>query len=1292
MVQSSVSLVRPTLTLFILAVTVVALLFLRSEGDALVKDTFELDANSCAGVGCTVNEAKAAYYAGIEDGEDDWATSSAIPGPNSTNDGLADCQAAGAGAQPVFLSCNSDRTDLPTCYNSRVDTNPAIVGSAVFICDGNSGGTLQGETDIVSSFSGCSDQKTNDNRWCVKKTGVLNNPAKSDETHGYTLINRPVVCNSGPDAGETHNFILGGYERLGNEGTVFAGFVFAQEAPLTIPFGSDATLNFVDPADSTIHYRNVGDILVLLNQAGNNVTMQFSVAVDHDSNPATVPIYPAPTTATAGTGNCGSTAVINPKLSGADADNVGVLSPPWLGEFCDDVVDPTGDDTNDLVGTTNNQCKIIGNVPPGACNNVADASSQAPPCQPGGNLVPPSDFVEFALDLTGLNLDVDPCALQTVLMTSRSSDEFTADLKDVAQGQIPPTCEITVDKTGDTLSKIGDPVDYTITISNTKSTPLYKDDITDTLLGDIVLDGVDQVNPYITSNNCNDAGKNPLQPGDSCTITATRTVQQGDPDPLPNTVTAVYNSKSDFSGAAITDSDDHSVNLFQPGITIDKTGDSLSKVGDSVNYQITVTNTSSADSPNCVGTVTDPLLGINQAINVAPGSNVFISKSRTVLAGDPDPVVNTATVTCSPAGFPNVLTASDGHSVDLFQPCVSVDKTGDTLSKIGDDVNYNVTVTNCSSADSPNLILDSIIDSLKNLSGLIPAACNSLAPAASCNFSYTRTVLAGDPDPVVNTVTVHYHPAGFPNDITASDGHSVNLFQPAVDVDKTGDTLSKVGDEVDYAITLSNNSSADTPALTCTASDSLLGVVFGPAALPLGDTVLTPSRTVLAGDPDPLLNTVTLTCSPAGFPNVLQASDGHSVNLFQPGVDVEKVCDDFAKFPAPGVGSPNTDAENLNDSDDIRCTISITNLSSADSPDLVNGTVQDTLCGNLLGALNAECTPVSNTCSSTLPTGGSCEIVYDFGGEFVASTPDPIVNTVIVHYNPERFPNDITDSDTETIDVLHPNYTLTKDCLTETVPPGGSAIFKVVFANTGDTVLTVTADEDMEDVSLVNNIGSVPTGTPFTLGVGVTKTFEITLVAGQGPIIENTVNADATLPVNTGLTNVLERSATDHCDVQGGATRTPGFWQTHLDYTCHVFEDHLGGSINLGWKTLTSCEQVFGMFWANNAWDSDGDRRGRLCQARVIGSFQLLAAILNTGLDNGAVVPIDPVTGLDIITAMQNALAGNNIKEIKRIQGLLDAYNNSGDDVAIIDNDGTLAGKADPNGAKEIADYTIADC
>jgi len=98
-------------------------------------------------------------------------------------------------------------------------------------------------------------------------------------------------------------------------------------------------------------------------------------------------------------------------------------------------------------------------------------------------------------------------------------------------------------------------------------------------------------------------------------------------------------------------------------------------------------------------------------------------------------------------------------------------------------------------------------------------------------------------------------------------------------VDKTGGTLSKVGDEVNYTITLNNTSSGDTPAMICTAVDSLLGIVFGPAVLPLDDTLLNLQRTVLDTDPDPLVNEVTLTCSPEGWENVYTASAECSVHV-----------------------------------------------------------------------------------------------------------------------------------------------------------------------------------------------------------------------------------------------------------------------------------------------------------------------------------------------------------------------------------------------------------------------------
>ena len=52
-----------------------------------------------------------------------------------------------------------------------------------------------------------------------------------------------------------------------------------------------------------------------------------------------------------------------------------------------------------------------------------------------------------------------------------------------------------------------------------------------------------------------------------------------------------------------------------------------------------------------------------------------INATYKVLVGDPDPLPNTASVSCTfDGGTQVVASASDGHSVDLFQPAVSIVK------------------------------------------------------------------------------------------------------------------------------------------------------------------------------------------------------------------------------------------------------------------------------------------------------------------------------------------------------------------------------------------------------------------------------------------------------------------------------------------------------------------------------------------------------------------------------------------------------------------------------------------
>src|SRR5262249_18050908 len=159
------------------------------------------------------------------------------------------------------------------------------------------------------------------------------------------------------------------------------------------------------------------------------------------------------------------------------------------------------------------------------------------------------------------------------------------------------------------------------------------------------------------------------------------------------------------------------------------------------------------------------------------------------------------------AGFPNTYDDSASFSTNLFQPAIDVTKTGDALSKIGDKVNYTITVFNNSSADTPTRSDERRVGkqgSTQQNAGL--------ANDATYGINVNDVVVATNARaPIGNPVTVHATVAGFPNTYDDSASFSTNLFQPAIDVTKTGDALSKIGDKVNYTITVFNNSSADTP-------------------------------------------------------------------------------------------------------------------------------------------------------------------------------------------------------------------------------------------------------------------------------------------------------------------------------------------------------------------------------------------------------------------------------------------------------------------------------------------------
>jgi len=169
------------------------------------------------------------------------------------------------------------------------------------------------------------------------------------------------------------------------------------------------------------------------------------------------------------------------------------------------------------------------------------------------------------------------------------------------------------------------------------------------------------------------------------------------------------------------------------------------------------------------------------------------------------------------------------------------------------------------------------------------------------------------------------------------------------------------------------------------------------------------------------------------------------------------------------------------------------------------------------------------------------------------------------------------------------------------------------------------------------------------------------------------------------MDNTGEVTESACCPCSGGATRTPGFWKAHCEYAqlvlARLIADNGGMPIDLGWKTVSNPSEMFGIFWANKAKESDDTRRDPVCHAQQKGSFHLLAAILNTGMPNGA----NPGT---LIPDMVQAMADCDKDEIGRIHGLLDIFNNSGEEFEI----GEPWGNADPECAKGLADIPYSDC
>jgi hypothetical protein len=165
----------------------------------------------------------------------------------------------------------------------------------------------------------------------------------------------------------------------------------------------------------------------------------------------------------------------------------------------------------------------------------------------------------------------------------------------------------------------------------------------------------------------------------------------------------------------------------------------------------------------------------------------------------------------------------------------------------------------------------------------------------------------------------------------------------------------------------------------------------------------------------------------------------------------------------------------------------------------------------------------------------------------------------------------------------------------------------------------------------------------------------------------------------------------------GGATRTWGFWKTHL-FLVNWMLDPAGGNISLPiylgtWNNTSTTVLVhaitnnctyMGLMWSDQSKNFDRTMRTQLDAARIHAAHQALAAIMNSLMPGGASLP----AGITL-ASINATLSSDNITAIRNLGSALANFNELHEDVALdpsMPPTGKVSGNiADPQGARGAA-------
>ncbi|MFJ8444311.1 COG1361 S-layer family protein [Kitasatospora griseola] len=278
-------------------------------------------------------------------------------------------------------------------------------------------------------------------------------------------------------------------------------------------------------------------------------------------------------------------------------------------------------------------------------------------------------------------------------------------------------------------------------------------------------------------------------------------------------------------------------------LSIEKTADSAGpfRVGDTVSYTYTVTNTGTAAVHNL--TVTDDhVTGVTcNTTTLNPGQSTLCHGSYVITAADVQAghVTNTAHANGTDPDGQEVKSPPDEATVPVVGEAVlSIEKTADSAGPfhVGDTVSYTYTVTNTGTAAVHNLtVTDDHVAS-------VTCDATTLNPGQSTTCHGTYVVTAADVQAGHVTNTAHAEgtdPEG--QTVLSPPGEATVpvVGEGELSIEKTADSAGPfhVGDTVHYTYTVTNTGTAAVHNLTVT-DDHVASVTCDTATLNPGQSTL----------------------------------------------------------------------------------------------------------------------------------------------------------------------------------------------------------------------------------------------------------------------------------------------------------------------------------------------------------------------------------------------------------------------------------------------------------------------